>query len=143
MINCFASFIRFHRHALLFQNSNNKRNLSKPQKRLAELFYQQTIFFIAIDIKQHYRKSEAVFWKSWCGVSKYTSTTTLLNKLMFHDIHGLKDCPPKHRRIIAKFYANGLHNNFCCMEGCYQWEENLCVCRFCERTLINRPYSLL
>ena len=70
-----------------------------------------------IEIKQHYRKIEAVFWNSWCGVSKYTSTTTLLNKLMFHDIHGIKDCPPKHRRVIAKFYANGLHNN-CCMEGC-------------------------
>ena len=54
-----------------------------------------------IEIKQHYRKTEAVFWKSWCGVSKYTSTTTLLNKLIFRDIHGLKDCPPKHRRLVA------------------------------------------
>ena len=83
-----------------------------------------------IEIKQHYRKIEAVFWKNWCGVSKYTSTTTLLNKLMFHHIHGLKDCPPKHRSLIAKFYANGLHNSLCCMEGCYRWEKNLCVCRF-------------
>ena len=95
-----------------------------------------------IEMKQNYRKIEAVFWKSWCGVSKYTSTTTLLNRLMFHDIHGLKDCPPKHRRIIAKFFANGLHNNFCCMEGFYQWEKNLCVCRFYERTLLSTDHIL-
>ena len=73
-----------------------------------------------IEMKQNYRKIEAVFWKSWCGVSKYTSTTTLFNRLIFHDIHGLKDCPPKHRRIIAKFFANGLLNNFCCMKVCYE-----------------------
>ena len=28
---------------------------------------------------------------------------------MFHDIHGLKDCPQSHRKIITKFYAIGLH----------------------------------
>ena len=96
-----------------------------------------------IEIK-HYRKIEAVFWKSWCGVSKYTSTTTLLNKLMFHDTHGLKDCPPKHRRVIAKCYANVLHNNFCCMEGCYQWvEKPMCVQILRKNSFINRPYSLL
>ena len=93
--------------------------------------------FFEIEIKQQYRKIEAVFWKSWCGVSKYTSTTTLLTKLMFHDIHGSKYCPPKHRRVNAKFYANGLHNYFCCIEGCYQWEKTYCVCRFCERTLLS------
>ena len=95
-----------------------------------------------IEIKQHYWKTGAVFWKSWCAVSKYTSTTTLLNKLMFHDINGFKNCPPKHRRVIAKFYANGLHTNFCCMKGCYQWEKNLCVCKFCERTILSTDHTL-
>ena len=134
---------------------NQKLNLQKVNFTSAQQLFNSIVFpastygletyideLFEIDIKQHYRKTEAVFWKSWCGVSKYTSTTTLLNKLMFHDIHGLKDCPPKHRRVIAKFYANGLHNNFCCMEGCYQWEKNLCVCRFCERTLLSTDHIL-
>ena len=134
---------------------NQKLNLQKVNFNSAQQLLNSIVFpastyeletyideLFEIDIKQHYRKSETVFWKSWCGVSKYTSTTTLLNKLMFQDIHGLKDCPPKHRRIIAKFYANGLHNNFCCMEGCYQWEENLFVCRFCERTLLSTDHIL-
>ena len=132
---------------------NQKLNLQKVSFNSAQQLFNSIVFpastygletyvdeLFEIEIKQH-RKIEAVFWKSCCGVSKYTSTTTLLNKLMFHDIHGLKDCPPKHRRIIAKFYANGLHNN-CCMEGCYQWEKYLCVFRFCERTVLSTDHIL-
>ena len=134
---------------------NQKLNLQKVNFNSAQQLFNSIVFLFStygletyvdelfeIEIKQLYRKIEAVFWKIWCGVSKYTSTRTLLNKLMFHVIHGLKDCPPKHRRIIAKFYANGLHNNFCCMEGCYQWEKTLCVCRFCERTLLSANHIL-
>ena len=120
---------------------NQKLNLQKLNFNSAKQLYNSVVFpastygletyvneLFEIEIKQHYRKIEAVFWKSWCGVSKHTSTTRLLNKLMFHDIHGSKICSPKYRGIIAKFYANGLHNNLCCTESCYQWEKNLCAC---------------
>ena len=134
---------------------NQKLNLQKVSFNSAQQLFNWIVFpsstygietyvdeLNAIEMKQHYRKREAVFWKSCCGVSKYTSTTTVWNKLMFHDMHGLKDCPPKQRRVIAKFYANGLHSNFCCLEGCYQWEKNLCVCKFCERTLLSTGHIL-
>ena len=104
---------------------NQKLNLQKVKFNSAQQLFNSIVFpastygletyldeLFEIEIKQHYRKI-AVFWKSWCGVSNYISTTTLLNQLMFHDIQGLKDCPPKHRRINIKFYAKGLHNNFC------------------------------
>ena len=142
-VSCCFDLKRRHDIAESRKKQMRKLDVEQLNERMNSQTYASETYgdeLFEIEIKQPYRKIEAVFWKSWCGVSKYTSTTTLSNKLMFHDIHGLKDCPPKHRRVIAKFYANGLHNNFCCMEGCYQWEENLYVCRFCERTLLSNDH---
>ena len=95
---------------------NQKLNLQKVNFNSAQQLFSSIVFpdssygletyvdeLFLIEIKQHNRKVEAVLRKNWCGVSKYTSNTTLLNKLMFHNIPGLKDCPPKHRRVIASF----------------------------------------
>ena len=155
-LSTLCSYLHYVRIHLIFLYTNSYLNLHKVNFNSAQQLFNSIVFtastyrletyvdeLFEIEIKQHYRKTKAVFWKSWCGVSKYTSTTTLFNRLMFHDIHGLKDCPPKHRRIIAKFFANGLHNNFCCMEGCYQWEENLCVQILRKNSLISRSCSLL
>ena len=126
-------------------SKNQKLNLQKVSFNSAQQLFNSVVFpaptygietyvdeLFEIEIK-HYQNIEAVFWKNWWGVSKYTSSTTRLNKLKFHDIHGLKDCPPKHRRVNVMFYASGLHNKCCCIECCYQWEMKPMCADFAEK----------
>ena len=69
---------------------NQKLNLQKVNFNSAQQLFNSIVFPAAtykletyideifeIEIKQHYRKIEAVFWKSWCVVSKYRSTKTI------------------------------------------------------------------
>ena len=34
----------------------------------------------------------------------------------------LKGCPLKHRRVIAMFYGNWMHDYFCCKDGSFKWK---------------------
>ena len=80
---------------------NQKQNLQKRRLQLGPTTFQFNCFPVStnllfeIEIKHYYRKIEAVFWKIWCGVSKYTSTTARIN-MMIQDMRGLIDYSPKN-----------------------------------------------
>ena len=47
----------------------------------------------------------------------------IIQKKMMIDQHGVKNCRPKCRKVIAMYYGNTLHNHFYCIEGCHTWEK--------------------
>ena len=71
------------------------------------------------------------FWKRWARISKYTSTTRLLEHLFNHDfldVHKAKEA----RRAIAWYYSTGLHHKICKSINCYR-TESICECRICDK----------
>ena len=96
-----------------------------------------------------YKKVAGFFWKRWCGVSNYVSTTKLTERIFNDDSLNLRGSKAGRRRLIALLYAEALHVKICQKDNCYRTETHniveergfsaytACRCRFCGTVIVD------
>ena len=70
------------------------------------------------DSLEHAKPVAGYFWKRWSGLSKYQSTSRLLDHIFENDFLNIEKSTGQTCRSIASYYNNGLHNAICKTERC-------------------------
>ena len=98
-------------------------------------------------LHKHHKRIAGFYWKKWCGVSNYVSTSKLTETMFNEDPQNIQKCNMKNRRMIALFYADALHVYLCNKEKCYKLENHdvvrengftafsVCKCRLCGEVI--------
>ena len=87
------------------------------------------------------RKVVSYYWKRWAGISKYAKSTLLLEHIYDNDFLGIQHSIGISRRIIALFYASGLHHYICSQTNCH-YPTDTCVCFYCHQPAVTVSHVL-
>ncbi len=98
--------------------------------------------------------------KAWFGVSKYSSTSSLMgaagwrpagplvkeyymqrNPIRVSVSPSSVTCTGSSRRNMGAWFANGLHNLWCVKAGCYNVNDS-CVCKLCNTRNVHKAHLM-
>ena len=99
---------------------------------LPKLFYGKNCFpTLTADIEDFYQKKlSAYFFKKWAGISQSYHSTSFMHHLFENDYLSIHQTRRVKKKIIAMFYADGLHRLLCFNENCFDVVQS-CQCSLC------------